>query len=440
MRTSKICALLQKSVATEAINFQYDSFGKDLEELFGKLREEKVKSDTTDQDYPVAKEISSLILKRLGLNVKIFFNTDLGPGMFSPKFDKNHVFKNTYGDSDWEFLISNTSGMNKLVNDVISFKNKNEVNLITAKVSGVFSELLNTLYLPLWFINNNTLSIRQVVSVVLHELGHSFTFLEYLGRQTSMNEVLQIVASDVFDITNNKIREFVISNLTENEDRHPDLEKELSNKNPSVRISVVLKNQFKPSMSGITKGHYDASSCEAMADNFAARFGYSQDLVIANDQMFTLYPEKNQLVRASILSLEIATYGIIPFLTLSHPFIVFAILLIAINRVCTGGEINTDYTYDKLKIRYKRLREQVITGLKDKTLPKPMVEKALQDIEVIDAAISKIKPFTTFTDDILNFLLTKNRNAIKEAEQQRILEEIASNDLFIKAAQLKIES
>ena len=77
----------------------------------------------------------------------------------------------------------------------------------------------------------------------------------------------------------------------------------------------------------------------------------------------------------------------------------------------------------------KRLHD--IPGKKD------LVRKIISDIEEVDEIIKRTYQFRDVYDQIANFVFTKSRSAKETVEVQQTLELLASNDLFIKAAQFQ---
>ena len=93
--------------------------------------------------------------------------------------------------------------------------------------------------------------------------------------------------------------------------------------------------------------------------------------------------------------------------------------------------------YDKLKIRYKRVREQLISRLKVKSLAPELVKNILEDLKVLDKIIDQTGEFSSILNVVGNIIYPSNWVLSSRKNAQRLLEELASNDLFIKAAQLR---
>lgn len=103
--------------------------------------------------------------------------------------------------------------------------------------------------------------------------------------------------------------------------------------------------------------------------------------------------------------------------------------------VSDGAEYQN--VYDKLKIRYKRVREQLISRLKVKSLAPELVKNILEDLKVLDKIIEQTGEFSSILNVVGNIIYPSNWVLSSRKNAQRLLEELASNDLFIKAAQLR---
>ena len=424
---------IMKTVAMEAIDFQRDNFGKQLEDVLSELQKEKVTNKTNGSDYKAGKKIEQLIYQRFGLKINCRFETNSGPAILPPHVDKNHIF---FSGFDRE-IISNYD-MSKAIKELEGSDKITNINIAKAKVSGAYSTLENIIFLPLWFINTDKFSLSERAAIILHELGHAFTFLEYMGKFSKMNEMLQIVTSDAFKTATIKEKEIVVIKANSEDILDKDILDKLSNtNNKTQRTVVLLKYLLDPEHSAIGNLNYSATMCESLADNFAARFGYGKDLVIALDKLTNSYPDKSSFIRAMAIFNEILLYVATVLLFFSPSGVLVIADFLSICNLLNSGEANEDYSYDRLRVRYLRVREQIVQSMKSEDIPKEIIDRNVEDLKIIDQAISKVKDFNNLTSIVFNYVFAKHRNALEDVKRQRLLEEIASNDLFIKAAQLR---
>ena len=82
----------------EAIDFQSDTFGKQLEILF----EDLFKENKTAKEADSSKQkqlIEKLVKQRTGLAINLNLNTDQIASIYIPTFHQNHVFYNNHFSS-----------------------------------------------------------------------------------------------------------------------------------------------------------------------------------------------------------------------------------------------------------------------------------------------------------------------------------------------------
>jgi lipid A disaccharide synthetase len=75
--------------------------------------------------------------------------------------------------------------------------------------------------------------------------------------------------------------------------------------------------------------------------------------------------------------------------------------------------------------------------LKRMDLDKKMLANIVEDIYAVDEIINNTYQYSTIFNKLSNLVFTSNRNANNSIKEQQLLESLASNDLFIKSAELK---
>lgn len=113
----------------------------------------------------------------------------------------------------------------------------------------------------------------------------------------------------------------------------------------------------------------------------------------------------------------------------------YTTILFAINR-----EDVRDYTYDDLKIRYLRVRQDIVDQLKEIKDDKEVVKQMLENIYTIDEAIKSTSVVRILPAIISNFIFSGARQAVSSIKEQQLFEALASNDLFVKSAELRLKA
>jgi hypothetical protein len=430
------------------IDYQDNKFGIHLETILTSLQT-KIQNNTyrANKDIRDSQEVDELkkaIYKRLGIKVKLVTNSILAAVLpFYPA--SHHIFLNEF----WRGRAHNElPDQVKLIKE--AEKSVGYVNLDKAQLGGVFSEYENTLYMNFYdlFITYK-LTVPETVAVMLHELGHIFYACEYSDRMNTTNQVLAEVTKTLSSKDREKKLNYIFKNLQSiNHDiTEADVE-QIVNGNKIVAGYAFFKVVMGSVASQMKESKYDETSFEQSADNFAARFQYGKPLVTGLDKLMIagFSPEKLHDVRvfSGIMNSILLVYMLVGFigtivaglfpLTLLLGFFIYVIFNMS-------GEKNKDYTYDELRIRYSRIRNEYVGMLKKLDLTdgdiKRQVKDALDSILIIDNIINDTQQYKTIFNILGNLFFTANRNAQNAIKEQQLLESLAFNDLFIKSAQLQ---
>lgn len=439
-------------VSTEMISFQKDDFGYKLEETINIIYDKITKVNSpTDKKYvsegiePEVIILTDLINQRLGLKVKIITDSFFNMAAILPFYsNQNHIFLNEWfrgggleGEENHDKLFKQLKKRKEI---------KGTVDIEKAKVSGVFSEFENQLYMNFKQLINNKLTVQEITAVLLHELGHGFYACEYSNRLDVNNQILASVSQEIFSKKDNKDLVYIYKELKKiNEEvKESDVEDIVSGKNviPGLTFFKVVIGSVK---NNITNDKYNNSSFEQLADNFSNRFGYGRPLVsglqkIVGYSKFTTYfmliaTTMQNIIELSnifqLLFLTLAKPLAITFMSLLFHVFIFLVLMFFI------GEGSKDYTYDNIVRRYKRVRNDLVEGLKDQSINKESVAVLINTITEIDKIILNIDLPEDLFKKVVNIVLPYHYKAKGSINEQQLMEDLISNDIFIKSAQLR---
>lgn len=431
----------KKRISLEMIDFQNDDFGADMElvltELQKKVFDNTYKDSTDMEEGHEVRDLSNMIFDRFGLKVKI--TTDGPIAAVLPFYlNKNHIFisemfRGNFTLKDQEKIIRKANGRSGTVNSH------------TAKVGGIFSEYENQLYLNFNFLFRSLkLSVGEVVAVTLHELGHAFYACEYSNRLETNNQILQAVAQEISSKKSKADRVYIYKELqivnskvtAEEIDQLVDGNSVVA----GVRWFNIVIGSVKEQLSNNV---YGQTSFEALADNFATRFKYTRQLVTALDKlhrnMGSVEVSKPALVFTDImttLAFVVTAAGAAALFTTALPAAMWC-ALVSFMVLRFSGEDFTDYTYDTLKVRYKRARAQYIELLKDLKISPEKIQDIVADIETLDRVISNTPTHERILSFFANIIFTSAGDARKSVLEQQLLEELSTNDLFLVSAKLR---
>lgn len=418
--------LISESLALESIDFQSLMFFKELTAAYVELKGMK---QTAIADSDVAARMAGVIKHHTGLNVTM----DLGeydPMVEIPMVNKNNVLINSF--------IRNYLNSSDGIKMIGASENvvRGSVNMKTGKVTGVFSEVASTIYMPIYMISSPKFTAEEMAAITLHEIGHLFTYYEFMARSVTTNQVLAGMAKALDASGTVEEREMVLIsvkkalNLTEMD--HKALAR---SSNSKVAEVVVITNVSKNIESELGSNVYDFSTWEALADQYAARQGAYRHLVTALDKLYRGSWNISFRSLPGFLAMEAfkATLFLGAFF-MPGP-VVGTFLSLAVSLFAMDGA--GDGTYDRPGARFKRVRNQIIENLKDRKLSKDDQARLQADLTAIDNILNTVEDRRQFTNVIWDFIAPSSRRAWNQMRLQRELEDIAANDLFAKAAELR---
>ena len=428
--------LLQKSL--ETIDFQKDNFGGDIEALVTVLLDEVRSGASASQlmKSQTLRDLEVLIKKRLGLSVSIITNSDLASVL--PFYsNKNHIFINKYWRGNFDI-----KDQTKFLKENVS--RQGTVDLAKAKVGGIFAEYKVTVNINFHALTESIqLTPAEIAGVILHELGHAFGVCEYSDRLESINIALSNIA---FSVMNKKEKDlkYVYRELKSVNDKVTEADvEELFSENRVVAGAKWFNVIIGTVRSNLGNDAYDQTGFEYLADSFVTRFGYGKQTVVALDKLhrFMGDPAKsaslNQTLQVfALLNFIILLAIIIGILCTSItliPLAAYFCLIFGLLFFASGDGVR-DMTYDDLKQRYIRVRNNIIERLKSKEIQGEEAKVLLDDIDMIDAMIKETYDTRTVWNKLSNIVFKTNRQASNSIQEQQLLEELASNSIFVQAA------
>lgn len=425
--------------ALESIDFQNREFGETLERYFALIKE-KYKDINEINKSEEIKAIQDFTFKRTGIKVKLKVNKGDGGYTMIPLINSNHIFL----DPIFRGLEVKEFKQNLL--KLKKFKEESTIDIKNAKVTGMFSIIESPIVLGMGFFKSN-FSPAEITATYLHELGHIFTTYEFIGNTAITNQALACVVKSLNEAgsAGSEKHVVVLKELGKTISGENDLFEDLVNVTDRAVITTVIVDRVNKETRSLTgSSNYDLTASESLADVFATRFGYGKELVTALAKIHKEFssPEYSTVVRLSMLWVDSCNYVWLPLFIIlnlsSVPFQGPILILFMIFLAYLRGERLRDYTYDDLKVRYLRVKEQIITSLKNKNIDAKEKAEKLAALKIIDKHILEVKERLDFVRIISNFVFSNNRREKKAIELQRDLESLAANSIYAKAAELSL--
>jgi len=430
-----------KLMALEAIHYQKDtSFFKELTEILTTIRNSVATLGQMQLvEFYQAAEVQAIthcIRKHTNLNLKLKGpDSNCGPAVDSPAITKNHAF-----DLMWEYPVGQANPYDSKSLDYFE-KTKEAskivlgtVDIRTSRVGGLFAEQSILLCLPsqyllgvgVWKVMEMT--AEEMAAILLHEVGHVFTYYEYLDRVVTTNQVLASIAhaNTNKDLESKKI---IISRSARDLTIAPDDITRLLESEDNLLAAVILVQTAKQQcISELGISVYDQVGCEQLADQYANRMGAGRAVVTGLDKIIRHYGPRPHYFPIrfilNILDTVCATFDVISFF---------------LNLLCANFVSDKYLTiYDDDKTRYLRIKHDMVNQLKNPLVVGAQRDQILSDLAAIDVVIDRTDPAVLSIVNKLTYFFSSSRKKVYESTiLQKELEEFANSNLYAHAAKLQ---
>lgn len=377
--------------------------------------------------------IESQILDRIRLHTGMWVDVvvkkeaQVGAYVMLPSVDKNHPFVN----ENLRKWYSGDVGMTAA--HLLDKIPKGIVNTETGKVGGLFSKIRCDLSLGYDLIQGGRFTAREVAAVILHELGHLFTYFLHLGTTVQTALFSSAVAKNVMEAQTFEERVKILSESERTLGIELPTKEALAKLNPAkvgngvqaVILSTLAEKQKSESGSSI----YELRACEQIADDYAVQHGASKDLVTALDKVGRIYGEdsyRNGALFAMIEACKLIIFiGSIAFGAWGST------LSMAIYIMVTNPTLRA---YDKPGDRAELIKKRCINQLQERGLTKEEKLSIQADIDVIDKVINSTHDKSTLLELFWTNFRRQGRAASKQLEFNKAVEELIFNETFQEAA------
>lgn len=402
----------------ESIAFQNTTFFDELTLAFDEVKNLK-ETDVGDSE-PIYR-ISKIIKNHTNLNITIDAENDYPPCIDIPNIDRNNPLINAAQRA----IVNSTDGLTMIEssNEVLH----GTVNIKTAKVSGVFSDIKAKMYLGKAFIQGNKYSSQELAAITLHEVGHLFTYFEFITRTVRTNQVLAGLSKILDGSENQEKREVALLSAK----KALKLDKldlsQLKDVNTKTTQVVLIDALVKETRTELGYNLFAESSWEYLCDQFSARHGAGVHLATALSKIYKSHYNISYRSLAVYLAVEMIKVILIANLA----FLGILFLMVMFDSQDGGG-------YDLPSARLKRIRDQATQYLKNKQISDVERRRILDEIESIDKLLAEMTNRKQLFTYIHEFFSKRTRDERAYRKLQYELEDIAMNDLYVKAAEFKL--
>lgn len=342
------------------------------------------------------------------------------------------------------------------------------VDLKNSKVNGLFARDTAFVKIGWVFIVSDILTDEEVAAMLCHEYGHVFSNFEFIADLATFNHTLRALVNVTVSKAPTSQKTVIFKEILDNEELSQIVEaKELAKlESPNAVAAWVGEAKLRKIKSEYGLDQYDMTTNEALADQFASRHHFNKALVSGLVKITAIGGEDIRAKNNRLAALEKvrvvsaifaggflgagAIGGLAGIPVLTGVALVSGVLAFAakVYSFTLGGfsrsvNVTNETIHDSGITRLRRLKEDMITKIKDPKLPKDEVGDALTCIAQVDQYLEGVKKFEGSTLDqvFFNGLFIIEKAFVKRDKQEAIarqLEELMNNDLFVRATELKL--
>jgi len=468
----------EDNVALEAIDHQRNNktFKNALMEQISIIRSKlEYKAYTSNKDIITSgietDKIIDLILDRTGIRLKFiknngFMDSDSLNASVLPYLD--NVLNPLVSTVDKKTAIKFFNNLNE--GEYVSldgFSNRthktirSSVNTIDTRTGKVIGSINNhNILIKVDFkglIQIVKLTDVEIAAIIMHEVGHAFTYILFNDKLATMNETMQAVGA----IRNNYANVAKISEMTKIELQNIDnsvTDKDVANMlsdnyvvQSSAIFSFISKNLDVKDLSLYlipTASNYNA---ETIADSYAARMGFGVELMQSLDKLNKIINDFNRInetaiklqnifIVVSAIIANAAFFGLTMAALWLLKYFFFYTLGSLISDIIGG--VVTDIiplTYKENTERYKKIYNNEVDRIKTLDLTTQEKEEIISNLAVMKAIIGDRRSNDiSLSFKIYTTLFRSRGNKASYDIQQDVLEKLANNELFVKALSLQL--
>lgn len=413
----------------EFMKLQNDSFFADLRDCIELIRQNPKLSTKTIYES----KLEGIIFKRLKMSVEIQLRDrpTLNAAIELPSIDRNHIFYRAL-----------TTAFPNDVGKSIAYAGSVDarlgyVDIQKVELGGVFTRIPMPVYLNRGLFNDN-MSSGEIASILLHELGHGFTFFYYLLHSALANFISAKTATEVMGASSDDQRLILIEKGMRCLGLDGVTVHDMVSLTPEQLAANIQALYINSTLSLLRSetgfGMYELRACEQLADWFASKFGAALESATAQEKLWR-DGQKMMIANTARSRLSVMTavlYGayVVQF---TIPFPKFF------------SEIFYDDTiskYDDDADRIKYMRQALIDELRDADLPdesRKHLVKNIEDIKVIEARVRKGQEGIgrNLAIFLKKRLIPNYRRNVTNVELQKTIEEAFYNESYVAASKFQ---
>ena len=429
----RILQATQARLSMEAVEWDDDgTLFNDIARVISEFRSEVKASDELAAEKLLHSEFGRVILKHMGMKATLSIDNSNGVNAYIvvPAIDRNNPILHRFAN----LTTGNRTVLDKLVKEEELYA---LVDRKEGRLGGILSEIDHPIYITRGMLfNNDKFSPREIAAVILHELGHAFSYYEGLSQYIRQNVILASNVAEFRDTSDAQTRLRIISRLK----AEKLLPKEFDDSrvaNAGDRYTTVVISMGQRMIAEDPNSiFHNSTTFESAADQFAIRKGAGLYLAKSltkiykqyNSSAFEYYFGLFVSVAISIMSMLFVAIGAL------HP-VFFLFGLVSYMTALIQGAFSG---YDTPRDRLKRIRTEMIGRLKKQDLSDVVRKELVKTFDSLDELLKQNDKHYNANEtlgkliyDRLDSLFIRQKDAKK---RQQALEDLLNNELYVSAA------
>lgn len=416
----------------EAIKFQDGSLFKEMTEFF-RSKQGLDKKDVLN----VFKDgrLTEMVKRYTGLNIEFSVDVKMGQMnayVYPPDISTNNTILADYHRL-WMRGVDGVALLKKIKDAPVGY-----VDLEKGRVYGIFEELKIRSAITYELLTATEPFLpEEKAAIMLHEIGHAFTFLETLSETVRVEASIMTVQRELLGTTDKVKRIELAKALNKTLDTNVDVDKISDSDDGSVWYTVYVSNRAMQLRNVNNAGRYTDVASEFMADQFATRHGGGEYLVSGLAKMYRLYGTSSMKSKTMFWLSFIKDAAVAILIAISFTSVNILGMAIFVAAMALAVWLDPTYSiYDNDMERFRKIKQDLIIRLKDRDLPSDIRSTTLDTIKTIDETLSAMNNNRTFMQMVTLILRPGVRKAVKQEEIQQVLSSTMNSDLFKTAATL----
>lgn len=415
----------------------------------------------------LSKVIPEIIAEHTGIVTEFGVDSSDDPNawVYSPDLNKNHPFLD-----DFRRQWYTGADASKLLKTEKAKYLTGSIDRAHSKVSGPFTKVVCPIFVTRGLLSGthagmsgqvqdpenpqipkvvygSRFTSKEIAAIVMHEVGHVFSYFESLADVLTTNWVLDAATQAFFKTDDITLRVKLIQDVEDalaiSFSNSTQVAQEI--RDAEGLHTVVLSETAKVSRSRLGANIYDLRSWENASDQFASRHGASLALASGLDKMYRLYGADDRHGKIAhwigqiigMMSMLFVTGIGIALVASGTILAVYGVLILLVMALAAFSNPFDDI-YDPHKFRLGRIRQDVITRLKRHNLPKDYVIRTIREFDQLEVILKDVQHHETLWRKIWVFCSSTTRKQRDRINEQQELELLANNELFITAARFSV--